>query len=253
MNIQAKVSLLTIPLFLSVACGDVTTANGEFGRIHYSLYTDYFSEQSDLTSAGIVTGHQQQIYTSLTAKGWDDAKDPDTLTHSVRPTTGVTLYDIEGAGGVSDILVTVEGAGTYTFETHDEDNELFERIELQFDEPKSFELITWIREPYSDTFNKIDNSGGSVSVTTGSQASFLPVPLNAEGGRLLGDLHADLTADPEDAIVPDYSVTPYEQNVWATPEPLNIYFILPGDVGVTLTDPVSGAASTMNFNVNPIE
>ena len=181
MNIQAKVSLLTIPLFLSVACGDVTTANGEFGRIHYSLYTDYFSEQSDLTSAGIVTGHQQQIYTSLTAKDgmMQKIRTPYPLcsTHD-----GVTLYDIEGAGGVSDILVTVEGAGTYTFETHDEDNELFERIELQFDEPKSFELITWIREPYSDTFNKIDNSGGSVSVTTGSQASFLPVPLNAEGG-----------------------------------------------------------------------
>ena len=55
MMIQTKVSLLTVPLFLSVACGDVTTANGEFGRINYSLYTDYFSEQADLTSAGIVT------------------------------------------------------------------------------------------------------------------------------------------------------------------------------------------------------
>lgn len=253
MMIQTKVSLLTVPLFLSVACGDVTTANGEFGRINYSLYTDYFSEQADLTSAGIVTGHQQQIYTSLTAKGWDDAKSPETLTHTVQPTNGVSLYEIEGAGGVRDILVTVENAGSYTFETFDEDSELFERIQLQFEEPKSFELITWLREPYSDTFNKVDTSSGVVSVTLGSQASFLPVPLNEAGGRLLGDLHADLSADPMDSIVPDYSVTPYEQNVWATPEPLNIYFVQPGDVGVTLTDPVSGAASTLNFNVNPIE
>lgn len=252
MNLGARVALLTVPLFLSVACGDVTTANGEFGRIHYSLYTDYFSEQSDLTEAGIVTGHQQRIYTSLTQKGWDDTKEPEGLTHSVQPTNGVALYEIEGTGGLKDILVTVDAAGTYTFETYDAE-ELFERIELDFDEPESFELITWVREPYGDDFDKVDSGGGTVPVVNGTQASFLPVPLDGAGGRLLGDLHANLTADPEDAIVPDYSVKPYESSVWAIPEPLNIYFVLPGDVGVTLTDPVSGAASTMNFTVNPIE
>ena len=38
------------------ACGDFTTANGEFGRINYSLYTEYVSDQTNLTEASIVTG-----------------------------------------------------------------------------------------------------------------------------------------------------------------------------------------------------
>ena len=247
----ARASLLTTPLILSIACGDITTANGEFGRIHYSLYTDYVSQQTDLTEAGIVTGHQQRIHTTLTNKGWDDVKEPENLTHSVSPTTGVTLYEIDAESGVKDLLVTVDAAGTYTFETFDEDD-LFERIELSFEAPQSFELITWTREPYGDDFVKVD-SAGPVAVDTGTQASFLPVPLNANGGRLLGDLHADLTADPVDAIVPDYSVKPYEQDVWAVPEPLNIYFVLPGDVAITLTDPVSKASASMDFAVNAVE
>ena len=56
-------------------------------------------------------------------------------------------------------------------------------------------------------------------MTLGSH--FLTGAVERGRGRLLGDLHADLSADPIDSIVPDYSVTPYEQNVWATPEPLN--------------------------------
>jgi hypothetical protein len=252
MRVALTVSVVSFPLFLSVGCGDTTGANGEFGRIHYSLYTDYFSEQTDLTEARIVTGHQQRIYTSLTQDGWNDSKNPESLVHTVQPSVGVSLYQIEGLGGVDDLLVTADAAGSYVFETHDEE-ELFERITLEFDEPESFELITWTREPYSDDFVKVESAGGSVAVSIGTQASFLPVPLDGAGARLLGDLHANLTADPEDAIVPDYTVKPYEQSVWATPEPLNIYFVLPGDVGITLTDPVSGAASTMNFSVNPLE
>ena len=244
--------LMVFSCVLAVACGDVTTANGEFGRIHFSLFTDYVSQDSDLTEASIVTGHQQHIYTSLTADGWDDAKHPEILTHSVSPSAGVTLYEVGGEGGVVDLLVTVDSPGTYTFETFEEE-ELFERIVLDFEAPKSFELIAWTREPYEDSFEKVTASESSVSVVTGTQASFLPVPLNVDGVRLLGDLHANLSADPAEAIVPSYSVKPYEQNVYATAEPLNIYFILPGDVGVTLTDPVSQASSTMQFNVNPIE
>jgi hypothetical protein len=235
-----------------VACGDVTSANGEFGRINYSLFTEYVAQQANLTEASIVTGHQQHIYTTLTDDGWSDAKHPELLTHRVSPTAGASLFEISGEGGVNDMLVTIDAPGTYTFEAFEEE-ELFERIVLDFEEPVSFELITWTRQPYGDRFEKVADSESSVAVVTGTQASFLPVPLNANGDRLLGDLHANLSADPEEAIVPDYTVKPYEQNVIAIPEPLNIYFVLPGDVGITLTDPVSQASSTMNFTVNPLE
>ena len=155
-------------------------------------------------------------------------------------------------GGVDNILVTVDVPGNYTFETFDEE-ELFERIVLSFEAPASFELITWTRVPYADTFEKIPDADEVISVVAGTQASFLPVPLNAEGVRLLGDLHANLSADPVSAIVPDYTVKPYEQGVFAEAEPLNIYFVEPGDVAITLTDPVSQASATMNFKVDPIE
>ena len=252
MPVALRVPLMTIPLFLTVACGDVTSANGEFGRINYSLFTEYVAQQSNLTDASIVTGHQQHIYTTLTEDGWNDAKHPELLSHTVTPSTSASLFEISGEGGVNDMLVTIDAPGTYTFEAFEEE-ELFERIVLDFEAPVSFELITWTRQPYGDTFEKVVDAEGTVPVVTGTQASFLPVPLNASGDRLLGDLHANLSADPEDAIVPDYTVKPYEQNVLAIPEPLNIYFVLPGDVGVTLTDPVSQASSTMNFVVNPLE
>lgn len=237
---------------LASGCGDTTSANGEFGRINYSLFTEYVSDQTSLTEASIVTGHQQQIYTALTSTGWSDAKNPELLVHSIAPTTGTTLFQTGGEGGVDDILVTVDVPGSYTFEARDEE-ELFERIVLEFEAPVSFELITWTREPYADSFQKVSNPEDVISVVAGTQASFLPVPLNGDGVRLLGDLHANLTAVPEESIVPDYTVKPYEQNVLAISEPLNIYFIQPGDVAVTLTDPVSQASATMNFKVDPIE
>jgi len=237
---------------VGTGCGDTTSANGEFGRINYSLFTEYVSDQANLTEASIVTGHQQQIYTALTSTGWSDAKNPELLVHSIGPTTGTTLFQTGGEGGVDDILVTVDVPGTYTFEAYESD-ELFERIVLEFEAPVSFELITWTREPYADSFQKVPDTGEVISVVAGTQASFLPVPLDDSGVRLLGDLHANLTADPVDFIVPDYAVKPFEQDVLAISEPLNIYFIQPGDVAITLTDPVSQASATMNFKVDPLE
>ena len=56
MNAIARVSLLTAPLLLAMACGDKTSANGEFGRINYSLYTDYYSQSESLTEyAGTIS------------------------------------------------------------------------------------------------------------------------------------------------------------------------------------------------------
>ena len=250
MNVLTR-SVMASALTILTACGSSPSANGEFGRINYSLFVDYVADSPDLTESSVITGHQQRVYTTLTDDGWRKVKDPEALTHSVTPTTGVTLYEIEAESGVKDMLVTVDVAGTYTFETY-EDDDLFERISLDFDDPASFELITWTRAPYGETFDKVETEG-TVNVEIGTQASFLPVPLNAGGSRLLGDLHADLVADPADAIAPDYTVKPYEQGVIALPEPLNIYFVRPGEVGITLTDPVSKASATMNFAVDAVD
>ena len=252
-NTPSSLRALACPVaLLSLsACGDITSATGEFGRIDYRLHTDFISNEASLTDASIVTGHNQHIYTSLSPKGHEDVGDPANITHEVVPATGVTLSVDEESNDVSDIIVNITTPGVYTFESY-EAGVLFDRIDLEFDAPADFELITWLREPYAEDFDKASESG-TLSVDAGTQASFLPVPLDAAGDRLLGDLHADLSADPASAIVPAASAHPYEQNVLTIHEPLNIYFIAPGDVSITLLDPVSEAAATRTFSVEPLE
>lgn len=242
--------LLPTPV-LFTACGDVTASVGEFGRVEYSLFTDFLADSGQLTNEAIVTGHSQRIDTRLTTDGENRAgEEAGRITHSISPSDGVVINDVDyGDDVIPDIAVLVQNAGTYTFESH-LDGQIFDRIELDFDEPDGFELVTWIREPWEEQFTETTDT--TPIVEEGTQVSFVAVPTLGTS-RLLGRMSLDISSDPEWAIVPSQGVSTYENGYWSTVDDLAIYFIEPGLIDVTITDPISTAAVTQRFEVTPVD
>ena len=57
-----------LPLFLSIGCGDTTSAVGLNGRMTM-FWTKYELGDQKLTDLSIITGHEQYFITSLTEQG----------------------------------------------------------------------------------------------------------------------------------------------------------------------------------------
>ncbi len=253
LHTAALLATLALMALATTGCGDLTSATGEFGRVNYQLHTDYLMEEALLTQVGIITGHQQHIGTTLTDAGENEAgNDGEEITHEVTPSEGVTIEaDSDGDDEISDILVTVEQPGEYTFESY-LDGQLFDRIVLVFETPVELNLLTRVREPYSDDWDTLNPGEGQVE--EGSQVAFLPIPLNESGDRIAGDFDAQLEADPSWAVAPAYNLLGvYEQNIVGSASPVSVYFIEPGEVTVTLTDTVNGTDASWQFDVEPVE
>lgn len=236
-------------LALNVACGDVTGATGELGRIEYSLFTHYELE-TNLDDAKILTGHAQRIDVTLTAKGRADTSDAEQLSHSVSPAEGVTLSAEDSADGTPDLLVTVTEPGSYAIESS-LNGAVFDRVELEFASPAEYELITWLRERSAEEFEGVTDQ--LTAVTEGDQVAFLPVPYDAAGARIAGDMALSMTATPEWAVTQGFNVLGiYEQRVSGSPAPISVYFIEPGPVDISWSDSTHGIAVSHSFDVGAI-
>lgn len=242
-------------LLLLAACNiDVTTANGELGRLSYSLGTGYFVEGDDLTTLGIVTGHPQYFSVELSAKGHNDAgKEASEITHRISPSDGVDL-EVESFGDEPPdrpptFTVTVRDPGAYTIES-ELNGEEFDRVTLNFATPTSLQLITWAREPYGEDFVLVDDGA---TLSEGTQLAFLGIPLGDSGDRLVGDIETSFTADPASSVVPAENIYDVNETNTLNAESVpSLYFIEPGTIGVTLKDTVGPAEATASFEVTPI-
>ena len=253
--------LLPLALLATVACGvDGATANGQLGRMQFSLTSDYYLDEHDITDNAIVTGHEQSFLVELTGVGADDAgKEADEIEYVMVPDDGVTLNqsgpdedsgnDDGNAENVYSFSVAVADPGEYQLEARLH-GETFDRIDLTFDAPDALELALYTRDPYDTAFSRVDNDR-TLSVELGTQLAWLPIPVDNAGGRLLGTLAADMTAEPQTSVVPAANVDHVNedevQTFFGAP---SLYFVDEGDVTVTLTDTANPAVGTAAFSVD---
>ena len=113
--------------------------------------------------------------------------------------------------------------------------------------PPSEESVRTNSAPWEDSFQSI---GDGERVEEGTQVAFLPVPVDAAGKRIAGDLFAELSASDESMIVPGANVWGvYEKSVWAVANPSSVYFIDAGQVDLTLSDVPNEVGVTWSFEV----
>jgi hypothetical protein len=114
--------------------------------------------------------------------------------------------------------------------------EVVDRITLSFGHPSALELLLHTRAPWAEAFEKVDNNG-VISVSEGTQLAWLSVPLSDAADRMLGDVVADMSADPAELVVPAANVEHVnEDDVYSVFRADSLYFIEAGEVSVTLTD-----------------
>jgi hypothetical protein len=192
------------------------------------------------------------VAVGLTNKGADDIAQPEDLIYRFEPSRGVMLeLEDSVSGEAPDFTVLVRDAGTYRLRAIYKGEEV-DSFDLRFDTPASLSLVVKVREPFASALEAIDDAGPT-AVTEGAQATFLPIPLDDRGKRLVGSLQTRTTADPEELVVPGQSVlSNYENGVWTVRGPFEVYFIDPGVVTVTVTDPVSGAEGQHSFRVTDL-
>ncbi len=247
-----RLSLL-LPLLAGCAV-DSVGANGELGHLSFTLVSDWYLDSENLTEVDIVTGHAQHFLVDLTERGRRQADDnADHVRYHMEPDDGVEIDQ----GEVDDDAehpdapsfgVTVSEPGSYTLVAELE-GELFDRIQLSFDQPSALELTLYTRGPWAEEFAAIEGEGPT-QVLEGTQLAWLPIPLDADGERLVGDLAGTMSADPESAVVPAENVTHVNEEVVShTAGVPSLYFIEPGDVTVTVTDQAGPGAGAHPFVV----
>ena len=243
---------IIIPIFLflcAIACGDITSKSGEFGRINYSLYLPYESNISDLTKVKILAGYSQEIHTQLTNKGTEEIKNPTTLIHKISPQDGVSLLPLDDSYDVPNINVVVDDGGKYTLETINEKS-VFDRIKLNFAVPDSLDVIVWIRRINDENFIKVAKNG-PISVDEGSQVTLVPILLDRTGDRIIGNFDAIISATPSNLVVATDNIHEiYEQKVLSNSIPVSLVFIESGLVDVTIEDTVNKMSTVLSFQIN---
>ena len=228
-------------------CGDFSVSNGEMGNMLYALHTDYEISGDALDEVSLLVGHTQQIQTIPVDS--NDYGEENGFSHVVSPAGEVTVVQGSEHGDPWDFYVTVDSPGSYTFETWKEGS-LYDYIDMVFDVPSSLDLIGWARAPWEEDFEPI-RAGDSL--IEGTQVAFLPVPIDASGNRIAGDLFADLSVSDESMVVPGSNVYGvFEQGVYTTSAPSTVYFIDAGEADVTLTDTPNQVSATWSFNVAEI-
>jgi len=250
MRTQLIVASLALVLF-ATGCGDLSSSTGELGRLNYSLHSDFLVDGTALVGTSILTGHPQTIGLDLTDQGENDASNAEEITHTVTPADGVTIEEWNPDDDVGWVTLTVETPGDYVLESN-LDGSVFDRITLTFDSPSTMDLVTWLRAPNAEDFDQAGT--GVLAVAEGTQAAFVPIPLDANGDRIAGDFVPEISADPEWAVVTGINVLGiYEQNVVVARSPASVYFIEPGAISIDIADTVNGVSGTVDFDVAPVE
>lgn len=250
MRSQLLIASLALSLF-AVGCGDTSRSTGELGRIDYSLHSDFLVDGSALVGTSILVGHPQTINLDLTDLGESDASNAEEITHTATPADGVTIEEWNPDDDVGWFNITVTTPGEYVIESM-LDGSVFDRITLTFDAPSSMDLVTWLRQPNGEDFDEA--SGSPIAAAEGTQAAFVPIPLDASGARIAGDFVPVISADPEWAVVTGVNVLGiYEQNVVVARSPASVYFIEPGAISITIEDDVNGVSGVADFDVAPVD
>ena len=239
-------------VLLAAACNiDDTVANGELGRLNYSLGTGYFVEGDDLTQIGIVTGHSQFLDVELTNLGESDAGDiASEITHKISPDEGVS-FDVQEFGDdppdrPPGITLTVRDPGEYTITSKLHGDE-FDRVTLNFDTPGSLQMVTWARKPYGEDFFTVDDGE---TLEEGTQLAYLGIPLADSGERLVGDISTNFVGSPSSSVVPAENIYDVnESDTISSEEVPSLYFIEPGTVDITVADTVNPAEATSSFTI----
>ncbi len=250
MNKKTPVLLFAaITSLFTGACGDTTSGIGELGRVQYMISTHYVVPEDSLNEVEIVTGHEQVFDTLLTQKGSRKASDPSVLRHRVRPSDGATISQgSEISERIRSFSLNVSKPGTYTIQTMD-GSEVFDYIELAFEEPTRLSLVTWTRNPDEDDWDK-QKGNSVVKVKPGTQVTILPVPMDAAGNRLVGDVDTSISATPDGSVVLGENILAvYEQRVVSTSYPVSLYFLESGDVDVKLRDQSNDVKGTRSFKI----
>lgn len=249
--------LSSIPTTLALAalasgCGGFAGATGDEGLLRFTLVTDFELPSTDLKEVTIVAGHEQRLDVDLTQDGAREIENPEDLTYTI-DAPGMITEQFPHEDDPPDAVLTITEPGAVRLEAVDETGAFVDGLDLAFDESTSLELSVRVRQPWLEAF--VEQPEGAVStVIEGSQATFLPIPLDANGERLAGDLEAQATVDPEWAVVPGASVGGvYENGYWTLSGEIDFYFIEPGDVTVTITDAVSQAEGSHDFSVEAVE
>jgi len=245
----AAILLATCPLL--TACGDLTSAEGDEGLLRFTLVTDFEVPESDLRDATIVAGHWQSLDVELTSLGREEIEDAGALTYEVSPSV-----DVQPEGGGDDdppdLRLLANEPGTVRIDAL-EAGVVVDGIDLQFDEAASLELSVRVRIPWEEDFVVVP-TGETTTVIEGSQATFLPIPLDASGDRLAGDIETEVTADPRWSVVPGVSLGGvYEDGYWTVSGEIDFYFIEPAQTTITVTDTVSGGQGQHTFMVEPVD
>jgi hypothetical protein len=240
-------------LLLSIGCGDLTDSVGEQGRLRFTLATNYVVDEDELTDALLVAGHVQELDVELTNKGDDDINEPDEVTYRIHPTPGTDLDLVAGGDDdPPDLRVMVKQPGSYRLDALYQGN-IVDTIELDFDTPDSLELSVKIRKPFDDDFDAVSSGASPVPVVEGAQATFLPIPKKGKR-RLAGTITTEVSATPKELVVPGEGASlVYEQDVWSVEGNVDFYFIDPGKVTITITDPISKASGSYTFMVSDAE
>lgn len=243
-------AVLFLPLVLLLGCGSINSSTGEFGRLDYSLHSDFLVDGSALVGTSILTGHPQVIGVALTDAGEEAASNAEEIQHVADPPDGVTIETFNTDNRVGTLTITVATPGEYVIESM-LGGDVFDRITLSFDAPSTLDLVTWVRPPNAEDFDEA--SGSSVAAGEGAQAAFVPIPMDEAGERIAGDFVPVLAADPEWAVVTGINVLGiYEQNVVVARSPASVYFIEPGEISITLSDAIHGVDAAVDFSVTPV-
>lgn len=229
------------------ACVDLTGTTGELGRIGYQLATDYDMGPVGLAEASVLTGHEQTLQLDLTDRGLRAAHDLRSVHHSVTPAAGVRLRYERENDYLGEIDILVEDPGTYTLTT-EVDGAVFDFVTLHFDTPATLDAVTWVRQPGAEEFERVGGDGRSIA--EGSQISFVPIPLDADGLRIAGVMDIEIGSDPEGAVVPAFdSFGTYEDGVYGSLDASSVYVIEAGALTVTLDDLPNAVTFSQAFDV----
>ncbi|MFH1463982.1 MAG: hypothetical protein ABIO70_06335 [Pseudomonadota bacterium] len=231
----------------ATACGDITRATGELGNLEYELFTDYEMGLARLDEVAILTGHTQTLYLDLADEDDADRLDLSTVHHAVSPSAGVTLDYHADEDGLFDLDILVEQPGEYTLTTEIE-GEVFDYVYLRFDAPTALESATWVRAPGAEDFERAPGDG--LVIAEGTQISFVPIPLDAGGDRIVGRIAVVTTSDPAEATVPSFTdLGTYEDGVVGSIDTTSVYVIEPGPLTMMLTDEPNGVTFEQVFDV----
>ena len=241
-------AVLALSVMGLVACGDMNVSVGELGRVSYALHTDYITTEVTLAGSTLVAGHPLTIETGLTDAGDRKAgKAAEDIRHRFSEPTADVATD-ETDDSIPNLTITADGDVDGDLQSM-LDGDVFDYLPLTFREPDALGALTYTRGALDEDMEGRD--GRTFTVEEGGSAALLPFP-RRDGERLVGDIRPELTMEPEGLAVLDYDTFEvYEQNVYGGTEPYTIVFIEPGELTVTLTDPVWGVSVERVFTVTP--